>query len=337
MRLSRTLVAVSAALLCASLLAPTAQAAGSSPAPDTTIVTSARNLTADEIRSHDVTDTQVGAQVLLDAAGDGSSAVGRRPQRVFKFEDGQTWIIDAKTPMNVSVGLNKSGKTVYDPVPVATPIGLAAEPGYTAPPSSAWSYNTDGGSVVYLGTWKQSMYWTITVAWNYKACPTCPAYQYFRIYGKLQAATITGAHSDEGFRRAWIEFDNNSGWGGSPVEFEVPLPEDSMHGTDGQTKTFGFGNNFNVNLGIPPLTAGGGADASYGGSVTQYVEVWYPVVRAETASGGVQWCRYNSPELLGARTISTRVGLRQAVNAQLGGWNILKGMQDRTDSCPPWT
>lgn len=328
----RRSVAAVVGVLAASLIAPGGVAAQGGGAPDTRIVAAGRQLTQEEVRGFDITDSKAGAKALSAAAE--VLDVNRRPHRAFDFA-GQSLVIDAKTPVSVAVGLNAAGDTVYDVAPMANPIGMAAQPGYVVPPTSAWGYNTDGGFTTTLGTWKQTVFWIVDAAWNYKACGSCTAYQYFRIYGRMQAAVLTGARSDEGYRRAWIEFDNNGAWGGSPFEFEMPEPTESHHGTDGITRTFGFGNTFDLSFNVPPITVGGGTSTAYGGSVTKYIEYWWPVVRSEAASGGVQYCRYDPKEFLGSRVIATQVGIRQAVNAQLGGWNILKGMEDHTNRCPP--
>lgn len=155
-------------------------------------------------------------------------------------------------------------------------------------------------------------------------------------YGKLLAQVLSGSAPNEGFRRAWIEFDNQGNWGGSPNEFEPPLPEESIVGPANVTNTFGFGASFDVNIGVAPRTVGGGLSADFGGSMSKSKENWHPVVRGEIASGGVQWCYYDIfQEFGGSKSIAARVGIRQAINAQLGGWNILKGMQDSSGSCPP--
>jgi hypothetical protein len=319
-------------VLAASLVFPGTVAATDSSAPDTSIVSAGRQLTPAEVRGFDITDSKAGAKALADAAD--SLDINRRPYRAFDFA-GQQVVIDAKTPITVAVGLNAAGDKVYEVAPTAVPIGLAAQPGYAVPPASAWSYNTDGGFTTILGTWKQTVFWIIDVAWNWKPCGSCTAHQYFRIYGKMQAAVLTGSNPDEGYRRAWIEFDNNGAWGGSPYEFELPEPTEAHRGTDGITRTFGFGNNYDISFNVAPVTLGGGSNYTYGGSVTRYIEYWWPVVRSEIASGGVQYCRYDQKEFLGPKVIATQVGIRQAINAQLGGWNILKGMEQSTSRCPP--
>jgi hypothetical protein len=327
----RRLAFVSAALLMASML-PSAVAAAP-PAVDLDIASAAHMLSPADVRQADISNSKAGKALLQSLDADGSIELNRRPYRVFAF-GAQRIVIDAKTPLQVMAGLNKAGIQVYEAIPSALPVAASAQSGYAVPPSSAWSYNTDGSFVTTAGTWKRTIFWTITVAWNYKACSTCTAFQYFRMFGKEQAATITGSGANEGFKRAWLEFDNQGNWGGSPVEFEFGEPEESYAGVANQTFTVGFGSNYNVSLGIGPLTAGGGTNTSYGGSMTKSSENWHPVVRTETASGGVQWCRYESAEFTGTKVISTRVSLRQAVNAQLGGWNILTGQQDFTSSCP---
>jgi hypothetical protein len=301
----------------------------------TAIVSGGRQLSAAQVRARDITSTSRGRDALAAAARDGSLDLERRPLRVFRFR-GQRVIVDAKSPLVVRVGRNSAGAKVFDVVPAALPVRAAAGAGYVVPPDNAWAYNTDGAFVTTLGTWKQSVFWTINVAWNYKACSSCTPHQYFRIYGKLQAATLTGANADQGFRRAWLEFDNTGAWGGSPAAFEVGEPEESYSGIDGINFTVGFGVGFSAGLGLPPYTLGGRTDASFSGSMTRHNENWHPVVRTELASGGVQWCRYDLPEFTGSKVIVTRVGIRQAVNAALGGWYILKGMEDFTSRCPTW-
>jgi hypothetical protein len=297
---------------------------------DVAIVGGARQLSTAEVRGADITDTERGRSVLREET---SLDVNRRPHRVFAF-GAQTVVIDTKSTMTVTEGLTRAGERVYDIVPQARPMPVAASPGYAVPPAAAWDYNTSGGFTTTLGTWKRTILWIIDVAWNWRACGGCQAHQYWRIYGKFQAATLTGARSDQGFKRAWLEFDNTGAWGGSPWEFELSQPEESVAGVANQTRSVGFSTNFDLDLGIPPFSFGGGADHTYGGSMTRSSENWHPVIRTEVASGGVQWCRFDAAEFTGTKTISTRVGLRQAVNAQLGAWNILYGMQDVTNSCP---
>lgn len=96
--------------------------------------------------------------------------------------------------------------------------------------------------------------------------------------------------------------------------------------------TVGFSNSANVSLGIPPLTVGGGTNNSYTGKMSIPTEYWHPVVRSEVSSGGVGYCR--KAEWNGVKKIATRVGIRQNVNATLGGWNILFGMQQSFNGCP---
>lgn len=329
-RTRKSMIAVAAAFVVAGLPANVARAGEELGAADMTIVGGARRLSSAEVRGADITDTERGRVVLREET---ALDVDRRPHRVFAF-GAQTLVIDAKSTLTVTEGLNRTGQQVYDIVPQARPMPVAASPGYAVPPAAAWDYNTSGGFTNTLGTWKRTIYWIIDVAWNWRPCGGCQAHQYWRIYGKFQAATLTGAGSDQGFKRAWLEFDNNGAWGGGPVEFELPQPDESVTGVANQTRTVGFSNNFELTLGIPPFSFGGGADHTYGGAMTRSSENWHPVVRNEVASGGVQWCRFDSAEFTGTKTISTRIGLRHAVNAQLGGWNILYGMQDFTTSCP---
>ncbi len=324
-----TVVALATAVVVAAL--PGAVRGGEEfDAGDITIVAGAKRLSPAEVRAADITDTDRGRSVLREET---TLDVNRRPHRVFAF-GGQTLVIDAKSTMTVTGGLTGAGERVFDIVPQARPVSLAAEPGYAVPPVGAWVYNTDGGFTHTVGTWKRMVFWTINLAFNWKACGACQPHQYWRIYGKMQASVLSGSLSNQGYKRAWLEFDNNGAWGGSPWEFEVPQPEESHPGAANQTVTVGFTDNADFELGIPPFKFGGGVETTYLGSMTRSTENWHPVVRSELASGGVQWCRYESAEFGGAKVIATRLGLRQAVGAQLGGWNILHGMQDFTTSCP---
>jgi hypothetical protein len=329
-------VALGSAVLVIGGIVPAGTSASTRPIDvDRVIVTEARQLSAEEVRRHDITDTAAGRLALEAERKDGSFATDRRPVRVFAFGRERV-IVDAKSPLLVRAGRNTARAKVFDVVPAARPVRAAVGAGYVVPPDSAWGYNTDGAFVTTLGTWKQSVFWTINAAWNHRACGSCTPYQYFRIYGKMQAATLTGAGQYDGFRRAWLEFDNDGAWGGAPASFEVGEPEESYAGTDGITFSVGFGQGFSIGLGVPPFTIGGRADSSYGGSMTRHNENWHPVVRTELASGGVQWCRYDMSEFTGSKVIATRVGIRQAINAPLGGWYILKGMEDFTSRCPTW-
>lgn len=303
-------------------------------APDLVIVSGARQLSNAEIRAFDVTGTTA-ATTAIDTARARGEGIAKRgaSYRVFVFGD-QQLIVDASTPITVREGRNAAGQLVYDVVPMAYPSGAAARAGYAVPPSSAWRYNNDGYINNTTGTWNREIWWTITKANDYKACSTCTAYDYWRIHGKMRAATLTGSGANDGFKRAWLEFDRqNTGWS-TPTGFESAQPQESYAGVANQTTTYGFGTTFTFNLGAPPLTAGGSSETTYGGSMTKSTENWHPVIRSEIGSGGVQWCRYESPEFTGTKIISTRVSARISSTGTMGGWAILYGMAESYSSCP---
>lgn len=321
------------ALLCAIalLIVPATSAAGADgdeiSAADVVIVSEKTQLSAADVRAADVTDGPAGRNILESFAD--SLDVNARPYRVYVFGDQQT-VVDAATSLSVFSGRNASGDRVYEVVPFAKPTTLSARAGYAVPPTSAWVYNADGSFGNTYNNWKRTGFWTIMAAWNWKPCSTCTAHQYFRMYAQMQAATVTGQNSP--WRRAWIELDNNGSWGGSPYEFELGEPEETVNGQQSVEITVGFGSSLNVTLGAAPLTAGGGTNTSYSGKMSIPTEYWHPVIRSEIASGGVSYCRVS--EWNGVKKIATRVGIRQAVNAQLGGWNILFGMQRSYSGCP---
>lgn len=321
-------LAVLCALALAAVATPTA-AGGASGAsePNLGIVSGRQQISEDDVRGADITGSAAGRDVLESFSD--SININARPYRVFAFGDQRT-VVDAATTLTVFQGRNDVGELVYEVVPVARPTTYSARAGYAVPPTSAWVYNADGSFGNTYNNWKRTGFWTIMAAWNYKACSTCTAYQYFRMYAQMQAATVTG--QDSKWRRAWVELDNNGGWGGSPYEFEFGQPDETVNGPNSVEITVGFGSSLSVNLGAPPLTAGGGTNTSYSGKMSIPTEYWHPVVRAEIASGGVNYCRVT--EWNGVKKIATRVGIRQAVNATMGGWNILFGMQLSYNGCP---
>lgn len=325
--------AIVVALVCAVILSsiPLTSVAAADLDDNTeealTIVSDKHQLSADQVRASDITDTEAGRNALAEFADD--LGTDGRPFRVYAFGKQQT-VVDASTKVSVFAGRNAVGEEVFEVVPFARPAPLSARAGLAVPPTSAWVYNTDGGFGNTYNNWKRTGFWTIMAAWNWKACSSCTANQYFRMYATMQAATVTGKNSP--WRRAWVELDNNGGWGGSPFEFELGQPDETVPGPQSVEITVGFGSNINVTLGAAPLTGGGGVNSSYQGKMSIPTEYWHPVIRSEIASGGVNYCRVN--EWNGTKKIATRVGIRQAVNAQLGGWNILFGMQRSYNGCP---
>jgi hypothetical protein len=328
------------AVVCA--LAATAGAAPASAAPaprssaaalDRSIASSARDLTAGEIRSHDVTSSDRGQRALARAGSKaGGLDVNSRSYRVYVFGDAE-YVVTADTPLRVRVGRDAARQVVYDVTPYAKPAGVAAHAGWAIPPSSAWRYNNDSSFSETVGTWQRTIWWTMTKANDWKACSTCTAYDYWRLHGKERAAALTGSSSNEGFKRAWLEFDRGSGWS-TVASFESDRPEESYGGVANQTTTVGFGSSFGINIGVPPLTGSGSVETSYGGSMTKSSENWHPVIRSEIGSGGVQWCRYESAEFTGTKVVATRVGVRISSSGTNGGWGILRGQQDTTSNCP---
>jgi hypothetical protein len=330
----RAIAVVIAAVL--ALLAP--QVAHAAPdgaqgeEPDLEIVAGARALSQAEIRSHDVTDRPEGASILRRARQRGSDAATRTLARVYVFGD-QELIVSAATPLEVVEGRNAEGEVVHQIAPTAQPAEIAPTSGYAVPPSSAWRFNKDGYFDVSVGTWYREVWWTITKANDWKASGSTTAHDYYRIHGKLRAAAVTGAKSYEGYKRAWLEFQRSGTWP-SVASFESDRPQESYAGTANQTTTVGFGTSFGVNIGVPPVTASGSVNSSYGGSMTRSSENWHPIIRTTVGNGGVQWCRYESAEFTGTKMIATRTGVRIGSSATPGSWSMLTGQQDYTSSCP---
>lgn len=317
--------------LVASALPVHAESAGDSP--DMIIMSDLRELTVEEIRAADVTDSRLGAASLDEVrARRDSIDVDRRVHRVFLFGD-QKVIVDAATPLVVLVGRNAAGDVVHEIVPRAMPVPVAAQAGYAVPPTSAWKYNNDGDLQQSIGSWYRDMWWTIMKANDYRACTSCPANDYWRMYGKLRASTVTGTGPNDGFRRAWLEFDRFDDWT-SPGSFEPGQPEESYGGSGTQTTTIGFKTGVTVTLGIAPLTASGTLEDSYSGSMTRSTENWHPIIRPEIGSGGVQWCRYDVNEFTGSKLITTRVSARTTSTGTGIGWYILMGQQEGLSRCP---
>ncbi len=177
--------------------------------------------------------------------------------------------------------------------------------------------------------WKRTVYWTITVAWNQGS------YQYFRMYGRMQAQAVTGAPYQPAWARAYLQLDNGGGWGGNPNDNfgEFAEPDEDIPGQANVTVTAGFKVGLTFELGKPPVTVGGSYDQNYSGSLTTSGEWWHPWVSSEVASGGVQYCKYTGAGLLNKK-VATRVSLRQAKDASLGFWYLYDVQQANTTGCP---
>jgi hypothetical protein len=327
----RRLVSLVTGLALICTIAPAASAAGpGGPSVDPQIVSGRRQLSPTEVRGADVTDQAAGQAVLQKLAADPDNAsMLRRPNRVYAFDD-QTLVIDPATPVAVFAGRNAEGKTVYEMIPFASPGAFSARAGYAVPPEASWVYNADGSFLNSYNNWTRRVFWTIDAVWNYKGPGEATAHDYFRMYGKMQAGTTTGR--DSPWRRAWLELDNQGTWFGSPAEFEIPQPGESIAGPNNIEITIGFGNNIDVSIGKAPVTAGGGVNNTYQGKMSIPTEWWHPVNRNEIASGGINYCRVN--EWNGTKVIATRVGIRHNVATLRGGWNILYGMQRSFSGCP---
>ncbi|HUG46807.1 MAG TPA: hypothetical protein VMP67_00160 [Candidatus Limnocylindria bacterium] len=317
------------------------------PPPDNSIVSGRRTLSPGELRAVDVTDLPAGKERLRALAAEGGSAVDlrRRLLRVYDFGNREV-VVDAAARLTVHRGLDAAGNVAWEIEPLAQPLPVAARAGYVVPPRSAWVYNSDGAFTdIFKATtcqlfvncwtrdaWRRDVIWTINAAWNYRCTGRSGQCQYFRIYGQMRAQAITGAKFP--YNRAWLEFESNGQWAGSPSDsYEFHQPEVSIAGPHDATITVGFGTTFDVELGEAPLVISGGSSTKYEGSLSVSTEWWHPVSRPAVGSGGVQYCRYAAP-WEAVRKVTTRVGIMQNRNAQLGGWHILFGMANKNDKCP---
>ena len=293
-------------------------------APDREIVAGTHAMSSAEVMAGDVTGTAL-ADVAL------AGTVNISSMRVYTF-GGDTWAIPADTPFTAVTGFNAAGERVYQLIPRAVPLAIAPQAGYAVPSPGAFAYNNSNSFSQTVGTWKREVWWTITKANDWKACSTCTAFDYYRLYSKMRASSLTGSGPNEGFKRAWIELDHQGGT--SLASFEPDAPEESYAGAANQTISVGFGSTFGINIGAPPLSGSGSINTTYGGTMTQSSENWHPIIRSELGSGGVQWCRYASAEFTGTKLVSTRSSVRTSSSGSAGSWNFLLGQQDVTSSCP---
>jgi hypothetical protein len=322
-------VSLALALLLSSL--PVAAAAPEG-IESSVVVSDLHQLSAAQVQAANITGTERADRLIAGHIEDtGEPAKQASRFAVYDFGAG-TLIVDEATPFRVITGENEYGQDIQDVIVSTGTSGFTASSAYIVPPKEAFAWYMDNTFTYIIECWKRTVWWTITKANNYTGGGG--TWDYYRLYGKMQASTLTSCGADDGYRRAWIEFDRNAGW--SPVtEFETPKPEQSYGGGGTQTLTIGFSSNWNVNLGVPPLTVGGGSQTSYGGSLNnQNLENWHPVQRDEAGSGGVQWCRYTANEYTGTRVVTTRVPARIGSSGIMNGWDILTGQQGKADNCP---
>lgn len=326
--------AVAAVALAAGALANAAPAqAGSDRAGgyDNHVVAQKQELTRSEIRAADITNTERGQQELR-AAEESGIEVNGRSMRVYEFGDVR-YVLPVSTQFRVVRGVNAEGRSAVEAVPTALPREVSAEPGYYVPAASAFTYNNNSSFSETVGTWRRNIWWTLTKANDNRACSTCTPYDYWRLHTKGQYGVLTGSSASEGFKRGWIEHSRKSGWS-TPVSFEPSQPAESR-GTGAATSvSWGFGTNFSVNLGVPPVTASGGYDTTYGGTLNKNTENFHPIIRSVIGNGGSQWCRYESAEFTGTKMITARTSARISATGTMAGWDILRGMSDTTTNCP---
>lgn len=327
----RPVIAMTVAALALSLPSVTG-ADGTDPIQSTDVVSRARLLSGEEVRASDISGT-IKADRLLAAHLADTDTPAKEAGRFRVYDFGVTSaVIDVATPFRVEAGENEEGQVVQDVILSTGAKGFAASSAYVVPPSSAFKHYEDNTATLLVGScWKRVLWWTVTKANNYASGGS--TYDYYRMYGKVSASTLTGCGANDGFRRAWIEFDRRSGWS-TVVEFETQQPDQSYGGGGTTTQSIGFSSGFNVNLGVPPLTAGGTTNTTYGGSIVLNTENWHPIQRAEAGSGGVQWCRYTAKEFTGTRTFASRVPARIADNGTMNDWDILSGQQGAYTNCP---
>lgn len=292
-------------------------------------------LTEDEIADGDITNSAEGQNLILTQL---DSEQNLQPMRAFKFGETKV-VVSAAVKLNVVKTFDNHGDVLYEVFPIAQGVKFSGAAGFVVPPNSEFAYHSEDQITSVLGTWIRKIWWTMQKANNY-SCTNCGTYDYWRIYGRIQGSTETGTSSNFGYKRLWLEFnlDNTT----SGYEYEPVKPVESYAGPGNTTTTIGFGAGVDISLGSAPKMASVGLDASYAGSVTRSTENWHPVIRAESGSGGVQWCYYvgenwftgDDQEFTGTRTLTTRASVRFSSSSSAPIWHIRYGMEDRYTNCP---
>lgn len=306
---------------------------------DQTMTGAQRLLTAAEITAADITTTEFG-QYTLDRIRVTPESIDLSTGvfRVFLFGDQHLFITDASQPFAVYAGRNAGGQSVYNIATFDNAEPVPSTAGYIVPPKSAFTVKNYGSNSETVGTWQRDWWWEVDKANDYKDCGSCTAYDYYRYYAKVRGGVLQQYAGDPnaGYKRLWIEIDRlNTGWTTTGmVEFESARPVESVAGPNNVSLSVGFGTTYSVNIGIPPIGAGGAISSSYGGTMNLSTEWWHPIIRSELGSGGVQWCRYQSAEFGGTKAIAARTSIRVGKNASYGGYQTLRGMQDYTSNCP---
>lgn len=230
--------------------------------------------------------------------------------RVFLFGNQHLVVTGASQPFSVYSGRNAAGQPVYEVVTFDNAESVPSTAGYVVPPKSAFTVKNSGSGSETVGTWQRDWWWEVDKANDYKECKTCTPYDYYRYYAKVRGGVLQqfAGDPDAGYKRLWIEIDRyDSGWTTTGMtEFESARPEESVAGPNNVSLTVGFGTTYSVNIGIPPIGVGGAVSSSYGGTMYLSTEWWHPVIRSELGSGGVQWCRYQSDEFGGTKSIAAR-------------------------------
>jgi hypothetical protein len=304
-----------------------------------------RPLSAVELRRAEITGTAAARAVVSRAAK--RADLAPRQLKVYRLGE-HTVVVSNNVRVVASVTTSPSSDPSYKVGAVVKPrnrivragqderqsrLGSITQLAATSVSASAFRYDSDGYFRDDVNTWYRETWWKITHAWSWRACSTCAKRDYYRLYGKMRAAAKTGAGPSDGYKRAWMEMAlvPNS----TPLRsFEANTPESSIAGKANQTTTVGYGGSVTVNLGAPPVSGSGTLDYSYTGAMTRSTENWHPIIRSQVGSGGVQWCRYESAEYTGTRTMTARVGYSVAEYAVAPGWKFLTGQTDTTDRCP---
>jgi hypothetical protein len=160
---------------------------------DREIVSDLREMSPDEIAAGDLTGSPLGgsaSEQVQDA--EFQQAVSLSSLRVYAF-GGDVWTIPADQPFIAVTGLNAAGERVYVLNPVVKPAEIEPQAGYAVPPRSAFLYNNSNAWAETVGTWRRWVFWTLTKANNWRACSTCAAHDYYRMYGKMRAASLQGS------------------------------------------------------------------------------------------------------------------------------------------------
>lgn len=296
---------------------------------DEVIISHARVLSSQEVRAADVTADPEGSKILEDELRKTEGLDTQALYRVFRFGD-QTVIAEDGSELIVVEGRNAQGQLVYQ-VGGSTGSGIdeAPSPGYASPSAGAYQYHADQSRIEYVGTWRRQTWWQVDKANNWAPVKNGTPHDYYRFTSKTQFQ-CTDCWASEGYKRAWLEADMTA----SVFEYEPGTPAEPYPGNGQTSFSVGYSSSFSVSLGVGIAGASAQEQSSWGITLTKSTENFHPVDRNEEASGGAQWCRYESAEYTGSKLVPQRQHARVSASASIPVWDYWTGQADSTSNCP---